>query len=191
MIKTFMAGILLGIGVALATLYYVPVVDQSREASIISVTPNVGNIEAFHINVPMDRIMVGAVGQAVPVPAGLEWPEGDMFADVRAELFKIRNVRDAVVGVASRVAASDASLGDSIEWVLHLPARGSAYVTMQPEAVDGAYRDGELRAGTREFGALQGHLTERWVADSSGVEDAPAGRIELVAQFIATEGASQ
>ena len=74
-----------------------------------------------------------------------------------------------------------------IEWVLHLPARGSLYVAMQPDALEGGYRIGKLRAGTREFSALEGQVTERWVADTSGLEGAPAGRIELIAAFVTRE----
>lgn len=152
---------------------------------MIVVTPNGGNTEAFHVNVPIDRIMVGAPGQPTPLPAGLEWPGDEYLASIRAELFKIRNGKDAVIGIASRVAASNKDLGDVIEWVLHFPARGSVYVMMQPEAIEGGYRVGELRAGTREFSKLNGQVTERWIADTSDSEDTAAGRIELITTFAA------
>ena len=111
MFKTFIAGILLGVAGAAAALYYVPTVDQVREQSMIVVHPNHGNTETFHINVPTDRIMVGAQGLAEPLPAGLEWPGDLQFAATRAELFKIRNGKDAVVGVASRTGR----IGDDID----------------------------------------------------------------------------
>lgn len=185
LVKSFIVGIVLGIAAGGAALYFLPVVDQYREQSMIVVTPNVGNTEAFHVNVPMDRIMVGAAGQPSPLPVGLEWPADEQLAGIRAELFKIRNGKDAVVGVASRIAASNEDSADVIEWVLHLPSRGSVYVTLHPEATEGGYRIGEMRAGTREFAALSGRITERWVADTSGSEEAPAGRIELLTEFIA------
>lgn len=184
MFKSFIAGILLGVAVGVAALYYVPAVDQVREQSMIEVKPNGGNIESFHINVPTDRIMVGAPNQQVALPLGLEWPSNNLFAGIRAELFKLRNAKDIVVGIASRVAASGGERGDIIEWVLHLPARGSVYLTMQPEAVIGGYRVGELRAGTREFSSLQGHVTERWIVDTAASDDATAGRIELKTEFV-------
>ncbi len=185
--KTFIVGLVAGIAGVFAAAYYVPLVDQQRETSIISVTPNGGNTEVFHINVPMDRILIGAAEQANPVPPGLEWPQDPRLADVRAELFKVRNARDAVIGVASRVAARNEQLGDSIEWVMHLPARGSVYVAMQPEPVEGGYRIGELRAGTREFGLLYGQITERWVAAGDPDAEGQAGRIELVTTFVASD----
>jgi hypothetical protein len=187
MFKTFIVGILLGMGMAAAALYYVPLVDQYREQSLIVVHPNHGNTEVFHINVPTDRIMIGAPSQATPLPAGLDWPEEPLFADTRSELFKLRNSQDVVVGVASRIAASDPSAGDVIEWVLHLPARGSVYVTMAPDAREGGYRVGEMRTGTREFETLTGQVTEQWVAETSGLEDGRAGRIRLITAFVGQE----
>lgn len=185
MFKTFIAGILLGVAVAAAALHYFPAVNQSREQSLIIVHPNHGNTESFHVNIPMDRVMTGAPSQKEPLPVGLEWPVDPRFADTRAELFKLRNGKDAVVGVASRIAANDVASGDIVEWVLHLPARGSAYVIMQAEPLEDGYRTGNLAAGTREFSPLVGRVSEQWVADTSGAEDAPVGRIELTTAFVA------
>jgi hypothetical protein len=185
--RTFIVGIILGIAAGIAALYYVPVVDQFREQSMITVSPNGGNLEGFHVNVPMDRIMIGVPAQSSPLPVGLQWPDNPEAAGLRAELFKIRNRKDAVVGVASRMAASGGAAGDIIEWVLHLPARGSIYATLGPDAADGGYRTGALRAGSREFEGMQGQLTERWIADTSGAEEAPAGRIELTTVLVGRE----
>ena len=181
--KTFIIGVLLGIGAAAGALYAIPAVDQHRELSIISVLVNGGITESFHINVPMDRIMVGAPGQPEPLPAGMAWPTDELLTNVRAELFKIRNARDTVVGIAARIVAKDAAT-DVIDWVLHLPARGSVFVSMSPGAMDDGYRIGVFRAGSREFAGLTGTMTERWVADTSDDEDAPGGRIELFAQYV-------
>ena len=112
-IKTFVTGVILGIVAVVAAVYLLPAVDQYREASIISVTPNGGNAEVFHVNVPMDRIMLGAQGNANAVPPSLAWPQDPLLEGVQAEVFKLRNSRNAVVGVASRLAASDKQVGDS------------------------------------------------------------------------------
>jgi hypothetical protein len=183
LLKTFIVGILLGVAVAAAALYAYPAVDQHREASIVSVAANGGNVESFHVNVPMDRIMIGAPGRKQPLPAGMEWPLDPMLKDVRIELFKVRNARDTVIGVAARTAADDDSI-EVIDWVLHLPARGSIFVNMRPETLEGGFRVGDLRAGSREFAPLTGSMTERWMPDTSGEEDAPQGRIELVTTFV-------
>ena len=187
MLKSFIVGIVLGIAGAGAVLYYIPVVNQAREQSLIVVHPNHGNTETFHVNIPMDRIMVGVPGQAEPLPAGLEWPSEERFANTRAEMFKIRNGKDAVVGVASRVAATDEEVGDTVEWVMHLPARGSAYIRMEAAPREGGFRLGDLATGTREFAPLTGRVTERWIADTTGLEDAPAGKIEIITAFVSKE----
>jgi len=57
LLKTFLLGILLGLAAAAGALYAIPAVDQKREASIVTVAPNGGNAETFHINIPIDRIM--------------------------------------------------------------------------------------------------------------------------------------
>lgn len=183
MFKTFLIGILLGLAAAAGALYAVPAVDQHREASIIRVAPNGGNMETFHVNIPTDRIMVGTPDVSQAMPAGLEWPATDVLAGVRAEVFKLRNANDLVVGVGVRTAA-DRSDGNVIDWALHLPARGSLFVGMEAAPRDGGFRLGEMRAGSREFARLSGVLTERWVADTSGEEDAPLGRIELRATYV-------
>jgi hypothetical protein len=185
LLKIFIVGIFLGAAAGGAGLYIVPLVDQARERSIVDVTPNGGNKEVFHANIPDDRIMIGAPNQSPPVPPGLDWPSDEFLADSRTELFKIRNADDLVVGVASRIAAISEG-GEVIEWALHLPARGSVYVLMQPKGVEENVRYGDLRAGTREFSGWMGEVSEQWVVDSTGLEHAPAGRIELITRFVAT-----
>ena len=187
MIRTFLAGIVLGLAAAGAALHFYPAVNQVREQSLIVVNPNQGNTESFHVNVPTDRILIGAPGQEYPVPEGLEWPEDPQFAGLRAELFKIRNGREAVVGVATRMAASHEETGDMIEWVLHLPARGSAYIAMNTQPDPGGRRVGRLQSGTREFATLQGVVSESWVADTAMSDERRSGRIELLTAFVSTE----
>ena len=167
-------------------LHFIPVVDQHRESSIVSVSLNGGNSETFHVKVPMDRIMIGAQGRPTALPPELAWPEDERFSDVRAELFKLRNSRDAVIGVASRIAADDPDLGAIIEWVLHLPARGSVFVRI-PANSGGSQRVGDLAAGTREFSTLVGDMSERWVPDTTGADGVATGRIELLMSFVSTQ----
>ncbi|MCH7898679.1 MAG: hypothetical protein IIC62_04955 [Proteobacteria bacterium] len=93
---------------------------------------------------------------------------------------------DAIVGVASRFALSDPEFGDKIEWLLHLPARGSVFVRMSPQPVDRS-RVGDLSAGTREFGSMLGQVSERWIADTSGSSGDLTGRIELSMNLLSKE----
>ena len=178
-----MIGILLGIAAAAGALYAIPVVKQSREVSIVRVAPNGGNIESFHINFPMDRVMVGTPGRASGLPPGMEWPEDEILANVSAEIFKIRNERNTVIGVAARTVAREDDV-DVIDWIIHVPARGSLFVNMEPATQKGGHRIGRLRAGSEEFEPMAGFVAERWVANTSGEEDAPEGRIELLATYV-------
>ena len=183
MIRTFLIGIVLGAVAAAGALYALPAVDQVREPSVIAVAPNGGNVETLHVNIPMDRVLVGAPAQASPVPAGLNWPAETALDGVRTEMYKIRNAHDSVVGVAARTSARHGD-EDIIDWIIHLPARGSLFASMDPLPREGGYRIGDIRGGSREFALLSGSLTERWVADTSGEEDAPQGRIELQAVYV-------
>lgn len=184
MLKTFLFGILLGLAAAGGALFAIPVVDQHREVSIISVAPNGGNNESFHINVPMDRVMVGAGGGASGLPVGLDWPDDPVLENVSTELFKVRNARDTVVGVAARTVAKEED-ANVIDWVIHLPARGSLFVNMESVPQASGHRIGKIRTGSQEFEPLIGFVAERWVNDTSGEVGAPAGRIELQATYVA------
>jgi hypothetical protein len=181
--KTFLIGIVLGAAVAAGLLYAVPAVDQEREASIMSVAPNGGTIEQFHINIPMDRVAAGEQSDVNPVPPGLEWPTDPFFSGLRSDVFKIRDANDAVVGVAVRTAArrSDENV---VDWLLHLPARGSLFVSLDALPSDDGARIGKVVSGTREFANLRGSLGERWFAYDSDEDGGPLGRIELRASYI-------
>jgi len=185
LLKTFLIGILLGIVMAAGALYSFPAVDQFREVSVVSVAPNGGNSESFHIKIPVDRVMVGATGNESGVPLGLTWPTDDIFENVSTEVFKVRNVRDAVIGVAARTVAKEGKT-DITDWIIHLPARGSLFVNMESQPKAGRPRIGQLRAGSQEFDNLKGFVAESWVSDTSGKEGAPQGRIELLATYVST-----
>jgi hypothetical protein len=183
--KTFIVGIISGVAVAASLLYFIPVVDQHREASLVSVQANGGNTELFHVNLPQDRIVAGAAGRDA-IPASLQWPGAAVLGDTQVELFKIRNRNDVVVGVASRISGTGTVSGSILEWTLHLPARGTLYANMQPQPDDSGRRGGRLRAATREFAGMTGSINERHVGPAA-TQDGEAdfeGRIELVTALV-------
>jgi len=184
LLKTFNLGIVLGIVMAAALVYYFPVVDQYRESSLISVHANGGNSESFHIRLPDDRIMAGVSGSPRSTPPGLEWPDLDFLVNIQTELFKVRNENGVVVGAASRISGKSEQRGSFVEWAVHLPARGTMYVSMAPSPSPDGYREGTLRAGTREFLTLNGVVLERYVRDDIGPDSDGAGRIELAAALV-------
>ena len=179
MFKTFIFGLILGLAAAAGAAYVLPVSDLHRESSLISVLPNGGNSEVFRIRVPDDRLIGGGVG--VPTPASLEWPEALADSNLQLELFKLRNRDDIVIGVASRLfIAGDSQSPAALEWVLHLPARGTVYFPVSVTADAAGFRTGQLRTGTREFARRSGSLREQYVADSA----TGGGHIELQSSLL-------
>lgn len=184
MFKTFLLGIAIGLAGMYALLHFVPVVDQHREASQVSVQANGGNAESFHINLPYDRIMVGVPGLSNTTPAGLAWPDDQIFAGSQAEVFKIRDRDDTVVGVASRIASTRETTGSFIQWVLHLPARGTMFISMQQDPTTEGFRSGVLRAGTRDFAELSGEIRERFLTEVADTDGQAGKRIQLVTALV-------
>ena len=182
--KTFLVGILLGIAGAGALTYSYPAVDLHRERSLISVQANGGNTETFRISLPRDRILIGLAGQDSTLPAGLEWPGEELIGDLQAEMFKVRDRNDVVIGAASRLASASEETGPFIEWTLHLPARGTVYLNMDLEPSSEGYRNGLLIAGTRDFETLSGSVREQFITDIQNEDFDVDGRIELVTAFI-------
>lgn len=182
MFKTFSFGMVLGVALAAAALYFIPAVDQGRERSIISVVANGGNREVFHANLPADRVLAGQVGSDVSIPPGIDWPDYVNLEGSQTELFKMRNDAERVVGVASRIAAGGSR--PFIEWAVHMPARGTIYVLLDSRPTESGDRAGRLRAGTREFEAMHGAVFERYVKEVE-IEDAESiGRLELVTALV-------
>lgn len=190
MIKTFIVGIILGAFGAGALAWYVPAVDLHRERSLISVKPNGGNIEEFRIDLPRDRIMVGLPNSNAGIPAMLHWPGEDLLGDMQAEIFKIRDRNNTVIGVGSRLASAAEASGAFIEWSLHFPARGTMYVEMEVTPSADGYRNGILVSGTRDFSTLTGSVREQFISDVGGDADIQ-GRIQLEAALVGPLGAEQ
>jgi len=182
--KTFNLGIVLGIALAASIAYFYPVVDQYREQSLIAVHANGGNSESFHIRLPEDRIMAGVAGQQRSTPPGLVWPDVEFLQNVQTELFMIRNENGVVVGTASRMSGKSEQHGPFVEWAMHLPARGTMYVSMEANPSPDGFREGSLTSGTREFLTLSGVVLERFIKDDIGPNPDGAGRIELAAALV-------
>jgi len=179
--RTFVVGFVLGLLGTGALGWFVPAVDLHREQSLTSVQPNGGNVEVFRINLPRDRILVGLPDVNDSIPAGLDWPAAEYAGEIQAELFKVRNRDNTVIGVASRLASSS-DAGEFIEWVLHFPARGSIYVQMEMTPSSSGFREGRFRAGTRDFDSMIGTAREQFVVAENG--DDAEGRIEIEVSMV-------
>ncbi|MEX2258646.1 MAG: hypothetical protein WD672_08050 [Woeseia sp.] len=181
MFKTFSTGIILGLIAAGAAAHFLPLYDLHREASIVTVRPNGGIAELFQIHLPADRILAGGRNLPDPVPDRLAWPEA--LDSSAMELFKIRNANDRVVGIASRIQGAVPQTPEVVEWMLHLPARGSMYIAMANDSGVEGNRTGSLQKGTREFAGKHGTIRETFVP--SGSDDSSTGRIELLVFVVA------
>lgn len=190
MIKTFILGLILGAASVAAIVNYVQTVDLHREASLISVRPNGGNTETFYINLPQDRIIAGmrSDGKTNAFPPGLRWPDEKALNGAASEIFKLRNSDDVVVGIAARISNSRETSGAFIQWMLHLPARGSMFLRMQLTPSEDGLRNGLLMAGTREFEVLNGGVSEYYNTDVADAEYEVSGRLELVTALVGPQG---
>lgn len=182
--RILIVGIIAGIAGAGALTYFVPAVDLHRERSLMSVQANGGNSETFRINLPRDRVLVGLAGAENSIPAGLNWPADESLGNFQAEIFKVRDRYDVVVGVASRLASSTETAGSFIEWSLHLPARGTIYAQLEMNPSEDGFRTGTMKAGTREFEVLSGSVRERFIAEVDDGGHDVESRIELVTALV-------
>jgi len=180
--RTFSFGVVIGAIAAVALLYFVPAVDHVRERSVTTVQANGGNSESFHINLPTDRILAGTAERPGAVPEALEWPEYEFLSGTQTELFKVRNVEEKVIGVASRIAGGNET--PFVEWVIHLPARGTLYLLLGETADDTQVSVGEFRAGTREFATMTGMASEQFVAYDTVTSNDVSGRIEITTSLV-------
>ena len=183
MFKTFIFGIFMGLGGTAALLHYVPAVNQHREASLIAFEVNRGNSELFRVNLPDDRILAGDSAEGSAMPTALEWPGDRIFHGSQAELFKLRDRNDAVVGIASRISSSAEASGEFVEWMLHLPARGSMFVMFESSTA-GGLRNGVLRGGTGDFAELSGTVTEQFRDQVSDGDSDTVARIEIMTRLM-------
>ena len=190
MFKTFLLGLILGIAGAGALVYSVPVVDLHREASLVSVQPNGGHTETFHINLPQDRIMAAAQDgeKKSAYPIDLLWPDEDILDGAEVEVFKVRNTDEVVVGTASRISNKKDVSGPFIQWMVHLPARGTLFAHMNLGTSEGGIRDGLLIVGTREFETLNGSVKEFYNAEAKDEDLDITGRLELVTSLVGVLG---
>ena len=159
-IKTFLIGLGLGSVGAAVLASYIPFVNLQREPSLISVQPNGGAVETFFINLPDDRIAVTA---PETMPKGvLSFLESldQHNIHVQAEVFKVRNQNNKVIGIGSRLSSSKESTSQFVEWTVHFPARGTMYAKMHLNPEPNGLRRGRLVAGTRDFKGLSGSITE-------------------------------
>jgi len=188
--RTFLLGLFLGVVGSAALTYFVSAVDLHRERSFIAVQPNGGNSETFYINMPHDRIFAGVRegDQVSNFPEQIQWPDDLGLDGSETEIFKLRNSENAVVGIACRISSGREASGSFIQWVMHLPARGTMFARMQLSTQQAGFRNGVLIAGTREFEVLNGSVREYFNSEAKSEEFDITGRLELVTALVGPLG---
>lgn len=146
---SFLAGAVLA---GLAATFW-PLPGHVRFRSLIAVQSDGGRQEDFHIDWPGDRIprpdedraslpAGGAVGVSV-----LEDSAGNRSS---AELFRLRDGEDNVIGVAARLAGTGGAVADpkrsASTWLLVIPSRGALYLA-QTDRVDATARREDTPSG--------------------------------------------
>jgi hypothetical protein len=187
--KTFLLGLLLGVGGAVWLAGWYPFVDPVRFPSESGVARNGGRTEGFRIQIPEDRVLrAAAVSAATPaVPPGVSLPAGT--GEGEAEIYKLRNDSGKVIGLASRVTRD----GDApyTDWTLMLPARGALFLTAAgadatpaAAAADGADAPppmlGDVAGGSGEFSGIGGSFREEWTVTGRDADGRLVGDIEIL-----------
>lgn len=127
----FFAGLL---AVVLAASFW-PLPQHLRYHSITSVPADGGRLEEFVIHWPDDRIpRRGESRSALPVTSavGAAVLEDSAGRRVSAELFRLRDAEDNVIGVAGRLAGTGGAIADTgrsaSNWLLVIPSRGALFL---------------------------------------------------------------
>jgi hypothetical protein len=129
---TLVAGLL----VAFSATALWPLPKHLRYLSLTGVAPDGGRQEDFVIRWPEDRIArPGEVPSGLPVPAvaGAAVLEDTAGRRASAELFRIRDTEDNVIGVAGRLAGTGGAIADpgksASNWLIVIPSRGALFLT--------------------------------------------------------------
>lgn len=156
-VGTFVAGLLL---TGLAASFW-PLPEHARYRSLTTVLPDGGRQEDFIIRWPDDRIRRnGENGTGLPADAvtGAAILEDSAGQRVSAEIFRVRDTDDNVIGVASRMAGTGGAIADTnrsvSNWLVVIPSRGAIFLS-QPDAFDTTARQRDTLNGVIALSMMQ------------------------------------
>ncbi|MEO7386247.1 MAG: hypothetical protein ABIX37_04860 [Gammaproteobacteria bacterium] len=148
-VVAFVAGLL---AVALAATLW-PLPSHFRYRAITSVPIDGGRQEEFIIHWPEDRIARPGEQRSGLLPAvvaGAAVLEDSAGRRVSAELFRLRDTEDNVIGVAGRLAGTGGAVADAgrsaSNWLLVIPSRGALFLA-QSDVEDTTLREGVAADG--------------------------------------------
>lgn len=146
----FVAGFL---AVALAATFW-PLPQHLRYRSITTVPADGGRQEEFVVHWPEDRIArpgENRSGLPAAAAAGAAVLEDSAGRRVSAELFRLRDTEDNVIGVAGRLAGTGGAIADTgrsaSNWLLVIPGRGALFLA-QSDVQDTTLREGMAAEGS-------------------------------------------
>jgi len=149
-VVAFVAGLLT---VALAATLW-PLPQHPRFRSISTVPADGGRQEEFVIHWPEDRIArPGERGSGLPPAAavGAAVLEDSAGRRVSAELFRLRDTEDNVIGVAGRLSGTGGAIADpgrsATNWLLVIPSRGALFLA-QNDVQDTTVRESIAAEGS-------------------------------------------
>lgn len=135
------------------TATFWPLPGHLRFRSLIAVQSDGGAEENFHIEWPGDRIpRPGEDRTSLPAGAavGVSVLEDSAGHRSSAELFRLRDAEDNVIGVAARLAGTGGAVADpgrsASTWLLVIPSRGALYLT-QTDRIDASARRQDTPSG--------------------------------------------
>jgi hypothetical protein len=138
----FIAGLL---SVALAAALW-PLPQHVRFRSLITVPPDGGRQEDFVIRWPEDRIARPSEARTELPPmaaAGSAVLEDSAGRRASAEMFRLRDTEDNVIGVAARLAGTGGAVAGrgraASSWLLVIPSRGALFLA-QTDVIDSTVR---------------------------------------------------
>ena len=194
----FFAGFLSAFALVFLAAGFYPLPGHIRYPSENIVLPNGGRQETFTIELPSDRIALPKFARTAPYPQRGFLPTGQ--DRVTAEIYRLRNGKGTVIGIASKVtgripdaAARPLRVSD---WVLLLPSRGALLLNQinaqlirqrgattlnEQQVTAGPAPEGEgiVIRGTDEFAGLRGTYTETLRVEHIDAGGVTHGRIEL------------
>lgn len=136
-IIAFVIGLL--VVVVAATLWPAP--QHLRYRSLISVAPDGGRQEDFVIRWPEDRIArPGEAHAELPAAAvvGAAVLEDTAGRRVSAEVFRLRDTEDNVIGIAGRLAGTGGAIADpgrsASNWLIVIPSRGALFLAQTDQS---------------------------------------------------------
>ncbi len=169
----FVAGVVLGVMLALSVARTYPWVHHPRQISRTTVLYNGGRVEDFMIRYPVDLIVGAGTAEmglrAKGFPAGVELPGGIADERLLVEHFKLRDDQGDVIGLAAR--HSSVIEGEAaIAWTLTIPSRGTMYLV-------GAAEPGQMQSELAAAGRIDGQTWRGAIALNMGFDRARSGGI--------------